>query len=512
MYLTNNLIVKMDVLKTFLFENSKHDVEIQFREEKPMFRADQIGRVIGIKNVRDAVKNFDSDEKGVEKSDMSQNCIFLTEMGVYRLLMRSNKPLAKPFQKWVANVIQSIRETGEYKLQEEIDKNNTEHKSILKKYQLDQEAHVHKTLVDSSVNKGLVYIGKIKDMDDGKMLVKIGSTIDMRQRVSGLRVDYGSFNLMRLFECRDCYPFEKFVHQHVNIKRYIYKEPMKNGKISNEVYLMSQSEIDRAILIISRNVVSFRRDTETIVDVEDRFKQLEENLRKEFSGMKRSFDEIEPIKSKRGNYTTGFKIQMYTIHGNLVSTFNQITDVCREIEGSKRDAVIKAYSDDIEYMNHRWMTLDRNLPDETEQKLNPVVFHKPIRTGIVVEISKKDGSIQRVYENFKIAGRENKYKSDGAVQKIMKYDRELNGNRVMSWSDCSEEVQDDYLKNHNLPELKKCNGKHLTVFKLDKNTGEIIKKYNTMEEAVRKCKIARRSFKSAVAKGTEYRGFKWRIE
>jgi prophage antirepressor-like protein len=44
----------------------------------------------------------------------------ISESGLYSLIMRSRKPVAKPFQKWVTKeVLPSIRKTGSYSLQKE---------------------------------------------------------------------------------------------------------------------------------------------------------------------------------------------------------------------------------------------------------------------------------------------------------------------------------------------------------------------------------------------------------
>lgn len=45
---------------------------------------------------------------------------FVSESGLYKLIMRSNKPQAKPFQNWVTQVVlPSIRKDGGYVMGEE---------------------------------------------------------------------------------------------------------------------------------------------------------------------------------------------------------------------------------------------------------------------------------------------------------------------------------------------------------------------------------------------------------
>lgn len=117
-------LYKMEILKTFILDESKHEVQILHKDDSILFRAMDIGRVLGLGNVRSSIQDFDEDEKVVQFTDSlggPQLTTFLTREGVYRLVMRSNKPIARPFQKWIAHVIKSIEETGRYVLKEHVE-------------------------------------------------------------------------------------------------------------------------------------------------------------------------------------------------------------------------------------------------------------------------------------------------------------------------------------------------------------------------------------------------------
>jgi prophage antirepressor-like protein len=69
---------------------------------------------LDIKFIIANIRDFDHDEKVLLQMQTlggTQETTFLTEFGLYRLLGRSNKPVAKIFQKWVYNVIKEIRLT-----------------------------------------------------------------------------------------------------------------------------------------------------------------------------------------------------------------------------------------------------------------------------------------------------------------------------------------------------------------------------------------------------------------
>ena len=77
-------------------------------------------RVLDIKNSRDAVAYLDDDEKGVVNTDTlggKQEMNIIKESGLYSLILRSRKPEAKAFRKWITSeVIPSIRKTGSYSI------------------------------------------------------------------------------------------------------------------------------------------------------------------------------------------------------------------------------------------------------------------------------------------------------------------------------------------------------------------------------------------------------------
>ncbi|MBF0488551.1 MAG: Bro-N domain-containing protein [Nitrospirae bacterium] len=85
----------------------------------PWFVAKDACDVLGISKYRDAISKLDDDEKGrpvkVDTLSGQQEMVSINESGLYNLIMRSNKPQAKEFRKWVTSeVLPSIRKTGAY--------------------------------------------------------------------------------------------------------------------------------------------------------------------------------------------------------------------------------------------------------------------------------------------------------------------------------------------------------------------------------------------------------------
>ena len=92
--------------------------------EEPLFKAKDVAEWIGYyKNpqgyydVSSMVKTVDEDEKELIQIGTKNNLLsawFLTEDGLYEVLMQSRKPIAKKFKKEVKKILKQIRQTGGY--------------------------------------------------------------------------------------------------------------------------------------------------------------------------------------------------------------------------------------------------------------------------------------------------------------------------------------------------------------------------------------------------------------
>lgn len=84
----------------------------------PWFVAKDVCDVLNHSNSRMAIAALDEDEKGVSKvytQGGEQEVTIINESGLYSLVLRSNKPEAKVFKKWVTSeVLPAIRKHGGY--------------------------------------------------------------------------------------------------------------------------------------------------------------------------------------------------------------------------------------------------------------------------------------------------------------------------------------------------------------------------------------------------------------
>ena len=101
-----------------VFNYGKQQVRTVEQNGEAWFVAKDIAGILGFKDATHTIRGLDEDEKGLQKVETPygmQDMTIISEAGLYTLLVRSNKPEAKPFRRWVTHeVLPSIRKTGAY--------------------------------------------------------------------------------------------------------------------------------------------------------------------------------------------------------------------------------------------------------------------------------------------------------------------------------------------------------------------------------------------------------------
>ena len=111
-------------LTTFCF-NQVNVRTVTDENGNPWFIAADVCKVLEIGNVSQAIARLDDDEKTLISNESqgfqsAPTMTIVNESGLYSLIMKSRKPEAKSFQKWVTSeVLPSIRKTGSYSVQQQ---------------------------------------------------------------------------------------------------------------------------------------------------------------------------------------------------------------------------------------------------------------------------------------------------------------------------------------------------------------------------------------------------------
>ena len=103
-----------------IFNYSGYEVRTVQVDEETWWVLKDVCDILSIASPHKVFERLDEDEKGwnqIPTLGGKQNMQIVNESGLYNVILRSDKPQAKPFRKWVTNeVLPSIRKTGGYQL------------------------------------------------------------------------------------------------------------------------------------------------------------------------------------------------------------------------------------------------------------------------------------------------------------------------------------------------------------------------------------------------------------
>jgi prophage antirepressor-like protein len=90
------------------------------QDGNPWWVAKEVCEVLGLTNITEALRSLDDDEKSfISRTELGlkpgRDMVIINEPGIYNLIMRSRKPEAKSFKRWVTHdILPVIRKTGTY--------------------------------------------------------------------------------------------------------------------------------------------------------------------------------------------------------------------------------------------------------------------------------------------------------------------------------------------------------------------------------------------------------------
>ncbi len=101
-----------------IFTYNGNEVRTVQKDGEPWWVLKDICEVLGISKYRDTAARLEDDEREPIRVDTlggAQEMLCVNESGLYNVILRSDKPEAKPFRKWVTSeVLPSIRRHGAY--------------------------------------------------------------------------------------------------------------------------------------------------------------------------------------------------------------------------------------------------------------------------------------------------------------------------------------------------------------------------------------------------------------
>lgn len=523
----------MDLVRAFMDNEEKYEINIQGTQEEPLFQSNQIGQILDIKQIRTTIASFDDDEKVVaysmDATNRKQKMTFLTENGLYRMLSISRKPIAKKFQKWIFSVLKEIRLNGMYILEEQLKNNEINIKLLEDKNDND----LHNVLLNSYDGKRVIYIIKLKEqkiihnIDKEYNLYKIGKTDELKKRMHGLYTDFSTLVLVNVFECNNNCKLERYLHNHDDIKCH-FKEVLPNKK---ETYMLNNDQLNKIINIINHNLYKFKDLTD-----ENRleFKRLEIeekklDIIKNGVDIDKQQDKIQELieiiklpektinntdyRFRKIKNTKSPKVQKYNSDTlQYIQTYDSVMDVIRSFPNNSTfnggTLKLSAKNNTI-YFGYRWLFLQRDEEDIPYEIPPTKIIRTQHKGDYIAKLNISKTTIENVYGSQKEAALEYDV-SPSTITSAIKRNNKSNGGYWYYWNDIPQDIRDDYTNYNKLPDRLYLSTS-IKVQKINPDTNEIIETYNSIQEVQKLYQFSRISLKNASNNGIVVKNFLWKI-
>ncbi len=227
-----------DILLDTIFKYKDQPIRTCGTRDNPWFVAIDICKILGTGNISMTLLKLKNEWKGIKKINTSkgiQELIIINEAGLYKLIMRSNKPYAEQFQEWIfEEVLPSIRKTGQYQMDDKykfILQNNRPLSQVMNLTDIDKEAEQLEIVYLQTYDRALhsncfsLYIAYI-----GNGLVKIGSSdcnlIKREDKHTNSESEYPQFKLLQSFKISNR-NIELLTHKFLKEYRSIYNRQIE---------------------------------------------------------------------------------------------------------------------------------------------------------------------------------------------------------------------------------------------------------------------------------------------
>lgn len=546
----------MDILKFFNLNNKNVEINISGTIEDPLFKANQIAELLDIVNIKQNMKDFNDEQKKYIPTVTNggiQNVLYLTELGLYKLLGRSKKPIANTFQVWMINVIKEIRLNGRYELN---NKNEVDVKMIKHNYELIN----HNNLLKSFLGKNIVYICRLKYIDD-KILIKIGHTNDIKTRITRVYDEFEKFNAI-LYDVLECYnnsKLENFLHKDNYIKQFYYKMVKMDGGKSKESYLVNEIELNEILKIANKNHSKFQDNIQDLIDyekeknineelknknylieleskkieleikkldVEIKINSKSENNNNNNDDNNDTEDDISSINSDNDDIdysSTYFTMRKLKKKGTTPAVYKyDPSDLSKPIEEFDTPIELQrlypdispsplrlAYKNNTIYKKFRWYFVKPNetLPETIPPTQEVARASTEVKYLAMIDIDKS--KILKVFSSQKEAVEARHLKSRSFTRAINQYSIS-SGHYWKFFEDCPEEMKQEYLSHSKLPEkFVPSSGKQ--VQQIDPLTKKIIKIYNSKSEVTKLFQMSYATLNKFAGTEQIHNGYIWNI-
>jgi len=528
----------MEIVKAFTSNKLHTNITIKGDINNPLFRANDIGVVLEISNIRTSINDFDETEKVVHSMDTlggNQQVTFLTEKGLYKVLFKSRKSIAEKFQNWVCEVIKELRLNGFYDLQKEIQNQNTKINQIEDIHKQELVKEREKILLKEYGTIGsIVYIIKVKSYENSQYVVKIGeSRKGINERYKEHKHKFEECVLLDCFAVNNVKDFESFIHNHETIRPNKVTDLLGHEN-ELELFLIGKNmSYHNLINIIHSNIKYFNNinSTHKLELENEQLKLMLEmknnnndnlivyELVKNVKQMSCKIDNLEKINkeilnklnSQETKVVNGFnepltnvgprlqKINPETMQ--LIKVYECVTELMKEDDNIKRPSINKAVVENTIYCGYRWLLVDRELDPNIIHNIYPTKQTKIQNLGYISQLDKEQSTIINVFIDRKTAAHSNGYASASALDNPVKNFTLSNGFYYKLYDDCDLTLREQFEEIYGKPLLYK-NG--IGKYDLQNN---LIQEFSCKYDCIRELKISDKTLAKSLTKNISYNNF-----
>lgn len=146
---------------------------------EPLFVLTDVAAALGIKDVSRLASRLSDDLRQAhpiqDRLGRTQRATFVTEGGLYEVIIRSDKPEARAFRRWVTHeVLPAIRKTGQYSLQPRLEGAELMARALIEAQKTIEAAEHRAQQAEAQIeaDKPHTQLGKAIAVSDGDLLVR----------------------------------------------------------------------------------------------------------------------------------------------------------------------------------------------------------------------------------------------------------------------------------------------------------------------------------------------------
>jgi len=412
-------------------------------------------------------------------------------------------------------ILQQIiqEESNELKLQLENVKNEMIKIEESNKNEMMKIEETNKTEINKKVSKereqfllrefgtigSIIYIIKVKSLENGQYVVKIGeSRRGIQGRYSEHKTNFEEILLLDCFSVKRCKDFESFIFNHELVK-FNRVTDLPGHEQERELFLIGKSLSYKTLLqLINGNIKQFNDyDLEKLQTENEMLKNLMisysnenapknenviiqellngqkemikmiQNLEKNVQRLEKNNKEIlDKINSSQTKTTTNFNQPLVTVgprlqqinpeNMTLNKVYESVAECLKEYHFKvKRPSIIKAIDENTIYYGYRWAFVDRNVDPNIIVNIAPTIPTRPQNIGYIAKLNPDKTKIINVYLDRKTAATNNNYASHSALDTPVKNGTITNGYYYILFDKCSDELQNAFIQTHGEPILYK---------------------------------------------------------